>query len=83
MYGLNFSHISISACDGVPKTTFRFDYMLGFPELRKVVLFKVIVYYTNRCRSKSAKEKGASGGEQEARHTFPAVLSHWSHVSRT
>lgn len=46
MYSIERPHLKVFYCVRIPKTILRLNDMLGLTDLRKVVIFKVMVYYS-------------------------------------
>lgn len=66
---------------GVPKSTLRFDDLLGFTELSKALLLRVVVYNRERIHIKMSKGKIHVGQRLgETRPELLVVPSRWSSV---
>ena len=71
----------------VPKTTSKFgDSLEGLKRTQRIVVLMAKSYHSERIQSKTSKwvkAPGVKGEVEEARHTLPGILSHWSHTGRT
>ena len=74
----------MASVSGVPKTTFRFQELLGLTELKKSVMLMCMFYCSERTQIKISKSKRCIGqGPGETKKELPVVLSQWNCMDST